>query len=148
MIIIMRKELEIFRNFIKTRGLKYSNQRKVILETFLSTEGHITAEELYKITSRENKNIGFSTIYRTLKLLEEAGLARKIQAPNGTMIFEHKYNHHHHDHLICNQCGKFIEFYNENIEQLQKKVAQKFDFAMSGHRLIIYGLCRDCQNSC
>lgn len=142
----MKKEKDIFIGYLKKKGLKWTAQREAILEFFLKYEKHVSAENLYDILKKKFPSIGLSTIYRTLKLLSECGLA---QASNiqGCTTFEHKYNHPHHDHLICTHCGKYVEFINTDIEKLQESVAKEHGFSISGHRLEIFGLCHKCSIS-
>ena len=141
----MNKEMEIFHQYLKEKKLKRTFQRDIILETFLKTERHITPEDLYNILRKKHPGIGLSTIYRTLKIFTECELAREMRRSDGTSIFEHKYDHPHHDHLVCKKCGKYFEFYNEIIEELQKKISKEHKFMMTGHRLEIYGICSKCQ---
>jgi Fur family ferric uptake transcriptional regulator len=140
-----RAEQQIFNNFVKGKGLKQSDQRQEILMTFLKTEKHLTADELYRLVKRKNPQIGFATIYRTLKLLCESGLCRELKLEDGSVRYEHLYGHDHHDHLICIKCGKFIEVVDPEIEKLQERLASKEDFTLQGHKLLMYGICRECK---
>lgn len=140
------KEMDIFHSYLKQKRLKRTVQRDIILDEFLKIESHITPEELYHIIKKTHRNIGLSTIYRTLKLLSECNLAREMLRKDGTSIFEHMYNHPHHDHLLCNYCGRYFEFYNQDIENLQKKVAEDHNFTMTSHRMLICGICSECRN--
>jgi Fur family ferric uptake transcriptional regulator len=103
------KERAVFAEFIRSKNLKRSDQRQQIMEVFLKTERHLTAEELYNMVKKKNPSIGYATIYRTMKLLTEAGLCRELHVEDGITRYEHLYNHKHHDHLICTECGKFVE---------------------------------------
>lgn len=141
-----KEELEVLENFIRSRNLRRSEQRQQILLSFLKTEKHLTAEELYNITKKKNPSIGYATIYRTMKLLSEAGLCRELQLDDGTTRYEHLYNHKHHDHLICTKCGKFIEIESPQIEALQEKLAKENGFVLLKHRLELYGICNACSN--
>jgi Fur family ferric uptake transcriptional regulator len=111
----------------------------------LKTERHLTADELYRLVKRRNPTIGFATIYRTVKLLCECGLSREFKLENGSVRYEHLYGHEHHDHLICLKCGKFIEVVDPEIEKLQEKLARKEGFILQGHKLLAYGICRECK---
>jgi Fur family ferric uptake transcriptional regulator len=139
------KEREVLSNFIHSRNLKQSTQRQIILEIFLKTERHVTAEELYLIVKKHIPSIGYATIYRTLKLFTEAGLCRELQVENRLTRYEHLYDHEHHDHLICTECGKFVEIISPEIEVLQEKIAKKNGFVLEKHRLDLYGICSDCK---
>ncbi|MEF9475587.1 MAG: transcriptional repressor [Candidatus Mariimomonas ferrooxydans] len=140
------EEEKIFDDFVKSKGLKHSDQRRGILMTFLKTERHVTADELYRLVRKKNPAIGFATIYRTLKLLCECGLSRELKLENDSVRYEHLYGHEHHDHLVCVKCGNFIEVMNLEIEKLQKKLAKKEGFILQGHKLLLYGICRECKS--
>jgi Fur family ferric uptake transcriptional regulator len=138
-------EREIFLEHIKTAGLRRSDQRDLILDTFLSTEEHLTSEDLYGLIHRLDPTVGLTTVYRTLKLLTEAGLAREVRFGDGKTYYEHHYNHEHHDHMICTECGTVIEFFSPEIEALQDEMASNFGFKPTHHSLRLWGLCTGCQ---
>lgn len=140
----MRKEFEIFDEFIKSKHLRYTSQREKILETFLATERHISLDELYKLVRKKDPSIGYTTVYRTMKLLSESDLCGEIDFGDGISRFEHKYGHEHHDHLICIKCGSFIEVVEPEIEKLQDSLAKKRRFTPMKHKLQIFGMCKDC----
>ena len=141
----MHKELEIFDGFIKSKGLRHTSKRERILETFLSVERHVSADELYKVVKRKDSSIGYTTVYRALKLLAECGLSREIDFGDGTLRFEHNYGHEHHDHLVCTKFGKFIEVVKPKIEKLQEDLAKEHGFTPMNHKLQIFGICRGCR---
>lgn len=141
----LSEEKAIFREHLKKAGFKRTSQRDLILEVFLRTEGHSSAEDLYNHVKLEDPTVGFTTVYRTLKLLAECGLAREERLGDGRRRYEHNYNHPHHDHLICTECGELIEFYNEVIEQKQDEIAAQYDFRPTRHSLRIFGVCAKCQ---
>ena len=141
-----KEEFEVLENFIRSKNLRRSEQRQQILDVFLKTEKHLTAEDLYNIVKKKNPSIGYATIYRSLKLFSEAGLCRELQVDDGTTRYEHLYNHKHHDHLICTKCGKFVEIESPEIEALQNQLAKKNGFELIKHRLELYGLCSVCKN--
>ena len=141
----MQKEKEIFFEHLKRSGYKRTAQRELILDVFLDTEGHSSAEELYQIIKARDPHVGATTVYRTLKLLAECGLAREERLGDGRTRYEHLYNHQHHDHLICTQCGALIEFYSEVIENKQDEIARQYQFRPTNHSLRIFGICFECQ---
>lgn len=141
----MRKEIEILEQFISDKGLRYTGQREEILKVFLSTEKHLSAEKLYKIVKKKNPNIGYVTVYRTMKLLSEVGLCNEVEFGDGISRFEHCYGHQHHDHLVCIKCGKFTEVMKPEIEKMQEELAQKYSFIPTAHKLQIFGVCKKCQ---
>lgn len=134
-----------FKEILKQKKLRNTKQRNQILETFLSTNGHISVDELYNILKKTNPKIGYATVYRTLKLLKELKIAEGIKVDNQKILYEHKYHQQHHDHLICVKCNKFIEIISDEIEKLQEKITSKYNFENLDHKLIIYGICKDCK---
>ena len=135
---------QAFMEYIEGEGLNMTPQRMVIVETFLETEGHFSAEDLYGRVQRKAAEIGQATVYRTLKLLIESGLADTIEGLDGSVLYEHAYGHSHHDHLICLKCGRKVEIYDPVIEERQEDVAREYDFTLTRHRMYLYGLCPSC----
>jgi Fur family ferric uptake transcriptional regulator len=143
----MKEEQEVFLRHIQKAGLKRTGQRDLILEVFLRTEKHLSSEDLYNLVKKEDANIGQTTVYRTLKLLTEAGLAREVRFGDGRTHYEHNYKHEHHDHMICIECGKIIEFLSPELEALQDKMAEKYKFELTSHSLRMWGYCSDCSKA-
>jgi len=108
-------------------------------------QAHLTAEELHQRVSRIDQRIGLATVYRTLKLFCDAGLAKQRHFQEGRSCFEQAFAHSHHDHLICVDCGRIVEFTCQPIEDLQERVAKERGFTLTQHRLELFGLCPDCQ---
>ncbi len=142
-----RDEYEVFRLYLKEKDLKLTAQRELILEVFLNHRGHISAEELFGKAREKQSHVGFATVYRTLKHMTRCGLARELDFGDGRIKYEPEYNHQHHDHMICNQCGAYIEFLNPQIEELQEQVSRKHGFKITSHRMQLYGLCQKCQKN-
>lgn len=140
-------ERALFLEYIQRSGLRNTVQRDLILETFLSTEEHLTIEDLHGLVKVRDDSIGHTTVYRTLRLLTEAGLAREVRFGDNKTYFEHHYNHQHHDHMICTACGNVFEFFSEEIETLQDKMAADFGFLPTHHSLRMWGLCSACQGN-
>jgi Fur family ferric uptake transcriptional regulator len=140
-----QKERGVFQEYIRGKNLRHSEQRMQILEVFLQTEKHLTAEELHRLTQRKNPSIGMATVYRTLKLLRDSGLCRELRLDDGTTRYEHLYNHDHHDHMVCTGCGALVEVVDTRIEKLQDKLAKAHGFHIKSHKLEIYGICRKCR---
>src|SRR5258708_2331250 len=143
----MTEEQEVFLNHIQKKGLKRTSQRELILDVFLRTERHLSNEDLYRLVQEEDPSIGQTTVYRTLKLLTEAGLAREVRFGDGRTHYEHNYKHEHHDHMICSECGKIIEFYSAELEAIQDAMAAKHRFEVTQHLLRIIGVCADCRRA-
>ncbi len=132
----MTEEQEVFLKHIQKKGLKRTSQRDLILDTFLRTEEHLSSEDLYRLVQKKDPTIGQTTVYRTLKLLTEAGLAREVRFGDGRTHYEHNYKHQHHDHMICSECGKIIEFYSAELR-----------FEVTQHLLRIIGVCVACRRA-
>ena len=140
----MEKEKEIFYDHLRRSGLKRTTQRDLILEVFLETEGHSSAEDLYQLIKSRDPHVGVTTVYRTLKLLCDAGLANERHFDDG--ITRYEIEHEHHDHLVCTRCGKIIEFECAMIEATQNEIAKRHDFRVLRHRHELYGHCADCRD--
>lgn len=141
----MAEPYAVFNDYLKSRRLKLTHQREEILKTFLSSEKHLTTEELYNIVKKKDPGIGYATVFRTLKLMCDSDLARTVDFGDKVVRFEHKLEHPHHDHLVCTECGKWIEAVDSEIERLQKRLAKKFLFTPISHKMEIFGICKDCR---
>ena len=138
--------LERFKKLLKSNQLKFTKQREVVLKCLYEHDGHFTPEEIYNIIQTENPSmkLGIATIYRTLAILEQENIATSLSF--GTQGKRYEFGmHQHHDHLICTQCGKIIEFLDEAIEERQHAIAKKHHFQMQDHTMKIYGICESCQ---
>jgi Fur family transcriptional regulator, ferric uptake regulator len=140
------EQMELFSTYVKKNGLKMTRQREVVVESFLRTEGHLSTDELYQLVKKKNKNIGFTTVFRTLKALTDCGLARETDLSDGRTRFEHLYNRPHHHHIVCMECSRTIEFLSPELEQLQEQIVSRYGFRSIRHQLQIFGVCNDCQN--
>lgn len=138
------KEERVLIEYLQQKDLKYTEQRRIILESFLKTETHFTVEDLYAKVKEVNQAIGYTTVYRTLKLFTECGLANEMKFKDGITRYEHRFGHEHHDHLICVRCGRLIEVVEPEIEELQEKLARKHHFEIEHHRMELYGTCEKC----
>lgn len=127
--------------YLAAKGLKQTKQRRIIVDQFLKLNTHVDAEVLYGRIRNAGHDFGLATIYRTLNLLTEAGLAEQKSFTDGRSVFEVNLPDQHHDHLICLDCGHVLEFENQEIEDLQQKVASKYGFELKSHRLDLYGRC-------
>jgi Fur family transcriptional regulator, ferric uptake regulator len=138
-----REEKEVFSAYITRNRLKRSEQRDVILDVFLRSERHLSVDDLLHLVQKKRPDVGRTTVYRTLKLLQDAGLASELEL-GGQSVFEREYKRQHHDHFICKSCGEIFEFASPQIEQLQDDIAAEIGFTIEGHRHQIYGTCREC----
>ena len=139
------KELKVLEGYITQNQLKITRQRRAVLKAFTECENHVSAEELYNMVSSAESKIGLATVYRTLALLTESGLASELDFGDGQKRYEHRYMHSHHDHMICTECGKIIEFNHPLIEKFQEEVATDNKFIITSHKLDLLGLCNECQ---
>lgn len=135
-----------FSEYLAAQKLKVTPQRMIILQVFLEKDGHVSSEELYDEVRRVDESIGQATVYRTLKLLSESGLAKQVDFKEGVTRYEHNLGVAHHDHLICERCKKTIEIVDERIERLQEELAARAGFILTGHRMDLFGLCPDCRS--
>ncbi len=142
----MKSAKNILRQYLKNNGLLHSKQREQILDIFLKTEKHPTINDLYDLVRKKTPKIGLATVYRSMKVICGAGLARETDFGDGTKRFEHKYKHQHHDHLVCLKCGRIIEIISPEIEKLQENLAKKHRFNAVRHRMEIFGLCKTCKS--
>ena len=134
-----------FRKFMLDKGLKSTRQREAILDEFLRVGTHISTEELYLRLRRKNPQIGYATVHRTLKLFAECGIAEQRHFGDGQARYEASELDEHHDHLICINCGRIVEFEDPRIERLQEEVARQHGFSIERHRLELYGRCESCR---
>ena len=125
-------------NLCIKRGMKMTGQRRVIARVLSDADDHPDVEELYKRSSQVDNNISIATVYRTVRLFEEAGLLDRHDFGDGRARYE-EASSEHHDHLIDVKSGKVIEFHDEEIENLQHKIASKLGYKLVGHRMELYG---------
>ena len=142
----MAHELEqrALASYLDDNRLKHTKQRQAILEVFLDTRGHVTSDDLFRKVREIHPHIGYTTVYRTMKLLTEAGLATERHFDDG--ITRYEIEQEHHDHLVCVKCGKIQEFECQMIEETQNEIAKRHDFQVLRHRHELYGHCRDCRS--
>ena len=145
MAMILEKK-KAFNIFAAREGLRSTRQRDIILDIFLSTHEHLSVEELYLKVKSSCPGIGQATVYRTLKLFVEAGIAREMVLADGQARYEHQLAGEHHDHLVCTGCNKIVEFEDETIERLQIEIAKRHGFQLVSHKMQLYGLCPACSN--
>lgn len=140
----MTDKIAQFYQYLADSGLKSTRQRDLVVKTFFQATGHVSIEELYRQVRKKDPKVGLVTVYRTLKLLREAGLAEERRFGDRHALYEKQSSHH--DHLICTHCGKIVEFENDAIEEMQDDVARKYGFAILFHKHELYGLCKECRS--
>jgi Fur family ferric uptake transcriptional regulator len=142
-------ELEHFRamlqSYMMKKGLRTTDQRKLIVETFFRSDNHVSIEELLAQVRSKDRRVGYATVYRTLKLLADCGVANERRFGDGLTRYELADDVTHHDHLICLDCGDITEFEEPGIEELQDQVARKYGFELRSHKHEMYGICPRCQ---
>lgn len=138
--------IEELKKIVKQKGLKYTEQREIVLNILLTADEHLTAEDVYnKIKDNyPDSNIGIATVYRALSFLEEVDLITSIAFGTDGKKYESNAKSHH-DHLICTSCGKIIEFVDDEIEKRQDRIAKKNNFKITNHSMQLYGECQECQ---
>jgi Fur family ferric uptake transcriptional regulator len=141
-----QKELAIFQEYLKTRGLKLTSQRNVIAKKVLGTHKHFSAEELLEDLKGEKRAISKATVYRTLALLEESNLINSIDFQRGYKFYEHTHlaGHEHHEHIVCIECFKVIEFTDPELETFHDRIARRHNFSVVSHTYKIFGVCPTC----
>ncbi len=140
----MQDRMETFHARMRERGLKSTGPREDIARVFFELHRHISAEELYAEVKKINPHVGYATIYRTLKLLKDCELLSERHFDEGQARYE-VAGEQHHDHFICEKCGKIVEFEDEGLERMQQAVAQKMGVTLQRHKLELYGLCGECR---
>ena len=130
---MMREAEEILHRHIKKVGLKHTSQRDAILRAFLETREHLSTDELYHLVKKQDPKIGFTTVYRTLKLLAECGLASEVAFHDGITRYEHQYNRRSHHHMVCTECGSSVEFFSPEVDKLEEEIGRKHHYQTTRH---------------
>jgi Fur family transcriptional regulator, ferric uptake regulator len=142
-------DLEHLRTMLETymdkKGLRSTDQRRLIVDTFFRADNHVSIEELLAQVRTKDPRVGYATVYRTLKLLTECGVANERRFGDGLTRYELADDSTHHDHLICVDCGDITEFEEPRIEELQDRVAKSYGFVLRSHKHELYGICPKCQ---
>lgn len=140
--------MERFQEFLESRGKRVTSQRKALVETVFKRHEHFEADGLVEELAYKtgDQRVSRPTVYRTLSELVDAGLLRKIDLPGGRLVYEHDYGYPQHDHLYCQKCGKLIEFQSEELLKLRAALSEQYQFQITGHRLIVQGVCVDCRS--
>ncbi len=141
----MKNYKDKFKDYIVSKGLKFTPERKAILSQVFACHRHFDTEMLYEKLRQREGNISRATIYRTLPLLVESGLIKETLRSEEKINYEHIYGHEHHDHMLCIKCGKVIEFRDDRMEKLQYALCKKYGFKPQEYRLGIRGYCKKCK---
>jgi len=124
--------------FMRSTGKKNTRQRDVIVDVFLASDDHLTLQDLLNRVQVSEPNVGFATVYRTMKMLVEAGVAKERHFGSDQALYELVHQGEHHDHLICSRCGHIFEYEDEVIEIRQVEIAKSFGMRITGHRHELY----------
>jgi Fur family ferric uptake transcriptional regulator len=142
---MVREAQEILHRHLKRVGLKQTAQRDTILRTFLETRDHLSTDELHRLVQKQDAGLGYTTVYRTLKLLAECGLASEVAFHDGIARYEHQYNRRSHHHMVCTGCGSSVEFFSHEVDQLEQEIGRRHHYLTTRHTFQIYGVCEDCR---
>lgn len=134
-----------FEEFLRGESLKLTPQRRRIFDRVFATHDHFSAETLYGwLREEDGAAVSRATVYRTLDLLSRGEFIQSLDTGRGELVYEHVLGHHHHDHMVCLECGAIEEFHDEKIEELQRIAAEKKGFTIRSHQHRLMGLCRAC----
>jgi Fur family ferric uptake transcriptional regulator len=143
----MNKEVNPFKDLLGSRGLKNTRERETIFKELEVLKGHFNAEKLYSVLNRKGAKVSRPTIYRTLKLLEKFHLIERFDARKNCFYYEPVSQKKDHGHLICEHCGKIIDFPCESLEILKSEVAKEKDFKLDNISIQVFGVCKSCQKT-
>ena len=142
---LAKEPVEVFRACLAQRALRFTAQRRDVLAEVLASRGHFGAEDLYASLRASGRSVSLATVYRTLGLLCECGLIRQAPRWEDRERYESVYGQQHHDHMLCVECGRVIEFCDDELEALKSRICRRHGFAPIDHRIGIRGLCRTCR---
>ena len=142
---MVREAEEILHCHLKKVGLKHTAQRSAIVRVFLETRDHLSTDELHQLVRKKDPKIGFTTVYRTLKLLTECGLASVVSFHDGIARYERQYNRRGHHHMVCTGCGSSVEFFSPEVDQIEQEIGRKHRYLTTRHTFQIYGVCEACR---
>jgi Fur family ferric uptake transcriptional regulator len=139
------REREIFRKYLERRGLKLTAERQALFDELFARHEHFEADELLMRLRAKRKKISRATIYRTLDLLVESGIVGRVRIRESGYRYERMRAGDHHDHLICDDCGRVVEFREPRIESLQDEICERYGFVLLSHSHQLRGVCRQCR---
>jgi Fur family ferric uptake transcriptional regulator len=135
---------EILRSYLKEKGHRITPERFMVLEAIYRADGHLDADDMYLQMKNTGSRVSRATVYNTLDVLVECGLVQKQQFGNNQSFYERAYSYQQHDHLVCTECGKVLEFCDPRVLEIQKMVEKYFDFRIKSHSLHFQGICNGC----
>jgi len=134
----------VVRTYVHGHGLRWTQQRQLIVRSVFDTHDHFTAEDLLARCHEVDRSVSRATVYRTLSVLEAGGFVDSFNAGDGGRKYEHVLGHEHHDHMLCTKCGAIIEFHDPELERRQEMAAQSKGFTVTSHTMKLFGICREC----
>jgi len=142
---INKKLMDNFKTILRKKGFKITPQRIAVLEEIIKDKGHRDSEDIYLAIKSHKTHVSRATVYRVLDILVQNKFVRKLNLGDGRARYESKIDSIHHDHLICEICGKIIEFMDSDIENLQEIIANKYQFSLTRHVHQLFGHCKECK---
>ena len=140
------KLMERYENVFRDNNYKLTAQRRDILDVLVGNSGkHFSAEELYAEVKKINPDIGLATVYRTLELMCQLGIAHQLDFDTNYKRYELNLEGDHHHHLICVDCGKIVEFTDQDMEDFEKRLEKDYDFRIIDHNIKVFGYCKECR---
>jgi Fur family ferric uptake transcriptional regulator len=141
----MTKTNDGFAQYLNAKQLKLTRERKAVLQEIFLQAGHLEAEDLWHSLRRKKKRVSRATVYRTLDLLVDSGMIRRVDLGHGHSHYEKASVQAHHEHMVCLECGKVIEFSDKGIEGFLKRLCQKSTFRHTSHCFQVFGYCKECR---
>lgn len=138
------EEQRTFREFLRDHGLRFTEERRLILDEVFAKHEHFEAEGIVAALKRKGLHVSRASVYRTLPLLVESGMLREVYSSEKHSHYEHVFGHEHHDHLVCTKCGRTTDFLEPGIEELQESICRTYSFQPTSHELEIIGVCSSC----
>jgi len=135
----------LFVKFLKGKNARITQARKIVFTQVFSRHDHFCADDLSASLAKGPNHVSRGTVYRTLALMEEIGFVRVIRDTDVHAHYEHVFNHPLHEHMICDRCGEFMEFVDNDLEEHIKMACKKYSFKERTHRVVIFGVCKKCQ---
>ena len=141
----MREEIDLFRSFIRRKGLRNTPEREEIIGEIFAANNHFDVDELYLRLRSKGSRVSKASIYRNIPLIMECGLIKEVWHEDGHMHYEPIFGQSHHCHLRCIKCGKVVEFVEEELQAIEERLARKHNFLVVDHRLDVIGYCTKCR---
>lgn len=139
---------QVFRKYLKDRGIKYTGARQKVLDAALELQGHFEAEQVLYLLRERGLKVGKATVYRTLPLLVDCGILKQVRFDVKQAHYEHAFGEAPHDHMVCRRCGRIVEFGSGEVLELRARIARQHHFHVISHRFQLSGLCWECSIKC